>query len=323
MSNYSVTPPTHAFPMVRIAADADTALEAVRKDEILDLFREHGAVLLRGFTTSLDGFGAFARDFCPVPVFNESGKRIVLDGASGVQSVNLGNKPFPLHPELSREPWRPDAAFFYCATPPSSGGQTTICDGIEIVRQLPETMRAEMEGRRIRYAVPATAADLQYWLGATNPDDALLADPPAQCPFTFEWHGGQLMRCFTRPLLQPSRFQGELAWGNFILFTRYLRGVKTYPVMDDWSLVPDRWVEEVKRVSDRLTVPVGWHANDIVMLDNSRFMHGRTEIVPGDGRRIATYFGYLDGVAPDPEEPPAPPWRREGFMPPQLAMRAQ
>lgn len=321
MTKPSITEPTPDFPMAIVSGDGSASLLTSENPEVFGLFRKHGAVLMRGFEADVDSFGDFARTFCPVPIFNESGKRVLLDQSGAVQSVNLGYKPFPLHPELSREPWRPDVAFFYCSAPPAQGGQTTVCDGAEIVRRLPADMREAMRGCRIRYAVPATPADLQYWLGRPDPDPATMLAPPPHCPFTFEYRGGMLTRCFTRPLLQRTRFQGELAWGNFLLFARYLRGVKTYPLLDDWSPVPDDWVEAVKHISDALTVPVGWQEGDVLMLDNSRFMHGRTQVVPGSDRMIATYFGYLADAEPDPEEPASPPWRSPGFAPPQFGMR--
>lgn len=322
MTHFRITDPTSANPLAMVEGDGSSALLSLPRERVFALFRDFGAVLLRAFPADVTSFGEFARQFCPVPIHNESGKRVPLDESGGVQSVNLGLKPFPLHPELSREPWKPDAAFFYCDTPPSVGGQTTVCDGIEIVHRLPAELREAMAECRIRYAVPATPADLQYWLGTNDPDPALLESPPASCPFTFVERDGSLMRCFTRPLLHRTRFQHELAWGNFLLFARYLRGVKTYPLLDDWSPVPDEWVAAVKSVSDEITAPVGWRAHDVLMVDNSRFMHGRTDVMPGDSRRIATYFGYLADAEPDLEEPPSPPWRRQGFNPPQFAGRS-
>ena len=52
-------------------------------------------------------------------------------------------------------------------------------------------------------------------------------------------------------------------------------------------------------------------------------MHGRTAIVEGDGRLIATYFGYLDDAPRNPEEPTDPIWRRPGFIPPPTGLSAR
>lgn len=313
--------PQAGQPQLIISADGDELLLDLDPHWIQGLYEEHGALVLRGFQSTLEEFGAFARIFCPLAVHNDSNNRLVLDSAQQVQSVNLGNKAFPLHPELSREPWKPDTAFFYCVTPPERSGQTTICDGIAIVDALPDSLRDEMAARRITYQQPCPPAVLAYWLGTDQPTAELLQNPPGNCPYNFSIHQGHAVRSFSRRLLHRTRFQQKLAFGNFLLFARYLRGVSNFPLLDDLTPVPAHWVEEVKRVSDALTVPVGWRAKDVVMVDNSRFMHGRTEVAPGDTRMIATYFGYLWDAAPDLEEPRDPPWRRANFHPP--AMDAQ
>jgi hypothetical protein len=63
---------------------------------------------------------------------------------------------------------------------------------------------------------------------------------------------------------------------------------------------------------------VQWQRGDLLMLDNSRFMHGRTAVVPDDVRLIASFFGYLKNAPRNPEEPVDPPWRRTEFRPPAL-----
>ena len=313
-----ITLPENYRPYVLVDARQGEALSQIDRGEVGELFKQHGALLLRGFASDLEAFGAFARHFCPVAVQNDSRNRLPLDRQTHVQSVNLGNRPFPLHPELSREPWRPDACFFYCIEPPSRAGQTTLCDGIEIVNRLSEPMREEMASRRIKYVLATGPEALRFWLGTDTPTEAEMAQPPEHCPFTFERHGGAIMRCFTRPLLHRTRFQGALAFGNFLLFARYLRGLKTFPLLDDLTPVPEQWVAAVKQVSDGLTAAVGWQAGDLLMLDNSRFMHGRREVAMNDKRLIATYFGYLHGAEPDPDEPADPLWRKPGFEPPSI-----
>lgn len=308
--------PEHSRPHVVLEARDGEQLRSIDQTEVEALFKQHGALLFRGFASDLDQFQQFAQSFCPVAVFNESRNRARLGERQDVQSVNLGTRPFPLHPELSREPWKPDCAFFYCITPPRHGGATTICDGVAIVKNLPDDVRTAMEQRRLKYVLPATPALLEYWLGTPSPTDAELASPPPHCPYTFERLGGTILKIFTRPLLHRPMFGDELAFGNFLLFARYLRGIRDFPLLDDGSIVPGEWVETVKQISDRLTAAMDWRQGDLLMIDNSRFMHGRTEVAPNDARLIATYFGYLRFAPPSAEEPHDPPWRKPGFAPP-------
>jgi len=88
-------------------------------------------------------------------------------------------------------------------------------------------------------------------------------------------------------------FGKQLAFGNFLLFSRYGLKNRYQPCFVDGTIVPDKVVAEVKRVSDALTVPVRWQPGDLLMLDNTRFLHGRKAILNTKERRIISYFGYL------------------------------
>lgn len=310
--------PSAARPYVCLEAEAGEELASLSLQCVRDLYKQHGALLLRGFSGGLDQFRQLAAALCPIAILNDSRNRLNLGETGDVQSANLGTQPFPLHPELSREPWKPDACFFYCINPPAEGGATTVCDGVAIVRNLPADLRQKMAGRRLKYMQTTRPEQLKFWLGVPDPDDAALANPPPHCPYRFERIGGQVVRIFTRPLLHRPMFTDELAFGNFLLFARFLRG-RAFPLLDDETPVPEEWLQVVKQVSDGLTAAIAWQRGDLLILDNSRFMHGRSALTEGDGRLIATYFGYVDFADPSEEEPPNAIWRQPGFNPPPNA----
>lgn len=274
-----------------------------------------GALLLRGFDTTLEGFSALGEALCSTSVFNESPNRALLGKETAIQSVDLGADPFPLHPELAREPWRPDLAMFACLDAPGIGGQTNVCDGIALAENLPEELRRTFDGKRLVYIKPASPAALEYWLGTAEPSDATLAAPPPFCPYWFRRVQGRILRGFTRPVLEPTLFQGRPAFANFLLFARdYLR-ISHIPLLEDKPFT-DEMVDMVRGVARRLTYSHRWQQGDVLLLDNSRFMHGRKAIADAGERRIATYFGYLKGVEHRDGEPEEPIWRRECFVPP-------
>ena len=159
-----------SMPLAVVEARGET-LEQTDPQLVRDLIEERGAVLLRGFATTVEGFAALGHALCATSVFNESPNREMLGEGVQVQSVNLGADPFPLHPELAREPWRPDLAMFACLDPPSVGGQTNVCDGIAIADNLPPEVRRALEGKRLFYIRPASPELLRYWLGTDQPDD--------------------------------------------------------------------------------------------------------------------------------------------------------
>nr|WP_310523094.1 TauD/TfdA family dioxygenase [Polymorphobacter sp.] len=312
-----VTLPVVGRPWVQIEADGETSPLEVPADVVMTLLKAHGALLLRGFGTNLARMNDFTGQFCSGSVFNESPDRQLLDAANNIQSVNGGTAAFPLHPELSREPWKPDVCFFACLVPPRALGSTTVCDGVELVRQLPAELRAALTGRRLRYVQVAAPEMLEYWLGTPEPSDAQLAAPPTHCPYGFVRIGGVIGRWFTRPVLHTPMFTDAPAFGNFLLFSRYYNNQTGFPCLDDGTVVPDAWLDVIKAVGDALKAAVVWQAGDLLMLDNSRFMHGRTAVVEDDVRLIASFFGYLKDAPVNPEEPEAPLWRKSNFRPPR------
>lgn len=279
-------------------------------------FRRRGALLLRGFAFDVKTFGQFAERLCAASVFNESRNRTLIDAASNIQSVDLGTNPFPLHPELSREPWRPDVCLFACFEAPTRGGETTMSDGVEIVRRLPLAMVEQMLARSLLYRQPATHEALEYWLGTGSPDAQQLASPPPGCPYSFAELNGRIVRYFSRPFLHKPMFHDEPAFGNFLLFARLALGVRNFPLLDLGEIVPTEWVDVACDAAAPITYALQWQRGDILIVDNSRFMHGRRRILNPSERTIASYFGYLPFAPPSEYDPPDAPWRTGPFRPP-------
>ena len=100
-------------------------LSSLDPARIRSAIEDQGAVLVRGYSVTIADFAALGAELCSASLFNESPNREILGGPD-VQSVNLGNDPFPLHPEVAREPWRPDLAMFSCIGVPRVGGQTNL-----------------------------------------------------------------------------------------------------------------------------------------------------------------------------------------------------
>ena len=308
--------PGPAQPHVILIRDGEAGVLDLERSTITDLYKAHGALLFRGFGIDVAQFRTFARQFCSTSVVNESPGRHAVDPDAHIYTVDAGTRAFPLHPELSREPWKPDVAFFGCLSAPSVGGKTTICDGVALVEAMPAALKEALAGRRLLYIQSTWPSLLEYWLGTATPTDAQLASPPPGCPYEFRRFPQGIARIFSRPALHKPMFTDASAFGNFLLFARALGHAESV-VLDDGRPFPDEWVEMISRAAEQLTVPIDWKAGDLLMLDNTRFMHGRTEITQPAERLILTYFGYLSFAIPDLEEPPDAVWRRESFEPPR------
>jgi len=157
---------------------------------------------------------------------------------------------------------------------------------------------------------------LEFWLGDPRPSDALLANPPSRCPYAFERRREGVICSFSRPALNRPMFADEPAFANFVLFSRFTRNRRNYPLLDDERPIPEAWLQAIRAAADEISAEVGWQRGDVLMIDNTRFMHGRTAILDASERRIASFFGYLGFAIPDAEEPPEAPWRQANFAPP-------
>ena len=291
-----------------LPTDDHVQLCSLDRETIKALFADSGALLFRGFQFELDTFKKFTSHFCSQFVHNESGNRLNISSDGTTQTVNLGQDAFPLHPELSRVPWRPDIAWFACTSPPRSGGETLLCDGVPVVKNLSRKTRDYLMGRSILYREETPLEAFTEWLGIPPPDEQALMRLSGTSPFQFSLSGGKIYRSFLKPFFHIPLFSEDRVFGNFLLFARYQLKVMIFPTFEDGSIIPDSICEEIKAVTDDLTTAHRWRHGDILMIDNSRVMHGRHEVNDMSERVIWTQFGYASFLPDDRQA--AETWRK-------------
>jgi hypothetical protein len=290
-----VTLPNHKNPYALVTALNKTeSLAGIDSELIKNLYKTCGAILFRGYELNTKNFSDMAGRFCTHATMNDSPGREVIDKENNVQTVNLGVKPFALHPEMSRLPWKPDICWFGCLAPPKLYGQTTICDGVKVVKRMPPKLMNVFKERRLLYKDLCKGSRLRMWFSSDTPGDDQLNNPPEGCPYEFVREGGTIYSMFTAPALHKTMFSGELSWGNFLLFDRYTRHRNNLPVFENGSIVSDALVAAVKNITDKIEVAIKWKQGDLLMLDNTRFMHGRRKVVDVSERLILSSFGYLN-----------------------------
>jgi len=302
------------FPLVIEASSHRDSLLSLDPGPIIDEYKNHGALLFKKFLWDTAEFAEFTKMFCTHSAYNESPGRLMIEPVNSIQTVNLGSEKFPFHPELSRTPWRPDVCFFACKTPAQKGGETFISDGCRIVEAMPVHLSTELSTRKLRFRQSVKLKEARFWLSHPNPGPQELASPPEQCPYTFELIDGRPEKIFDRPFLNRAMFSDELAFANFTLFARLFHRNYTSPTFDDGGQIGDELVSQLDRLTNRFKEAVRWEHGDVLMLDNSRFMHAREELPDTRNRQILTYFGYLKFAIPPHYEGKNPRWRIPGEM---------
>jgi alpha-ketoglutarate-dependent taurine dioxygenase len=69
----------------------------------------------------------------------------------------------------------------------------------------------------------------------------------------------------------------ETKYGFQLAFANSLTG--PYPdyrkTFEDYSEIPATVFQEIRQLHEKLTEKIPWQAGDLVMIDNSRYLHGR------------------------------------------------
>ena len=268
-------------------------LSALGREQIWPLFEQSGAILLRGFTLDVREFDDFTAKFCSRFVSNSSPGRQSISADSRTQTVNLGPEPFPLHAELSREPFKPDIAFFACARAPRSRGETLLCDGTAIVAGLQASTRKLLQENLLEHRVVVSPEECLKIFGREQPRAADLDRVNRDSDYEFSIKGDKCFRMFTTPALQEPKFSAGPAFANFLLFARYYLNLLNFPTFAGQVIIPNEVCAEIKAVSDSLSVAHRWQKHDLLMVDNTRFMHGRNAVENPAERLILTQFGYV------------------------------
>ncbi|MGF6152296.1 TauD/TfdA family dioxygenase [Pseudomonas fluorescens] len=283
---------------------APQELSALAPHYLKQLLVTHGYLVLRGFEHSIESFSRLVR---------QTSSRISLDPARSfdgdtAQKVDAGLDGVGLHCENGNSPFWPDLCWFYCQIPPARGSQTTLCDGNAVYQHLSPEQRTAFTERDIMYArrveahkwktyafhalaqgknAPASveAVTLQDLLSLTAGDASSQIDLNEDGSITYR---------FITPAIRTSRLGSaeELHFANSIFgpSNHYEAPRITYA---DGEPIDPQLLEEVDAICQRLTVDVGWQRGDVVLIDNTRVMHGRRPI-DDPARTIFNALSYID-----------------------------
>lgn len=197
----------------------------------------------------------------------------------------------------------PDTAFFLCQTAPVlPGGETTILDGAAYYQGLPTALRERMApGMIYEMAWPAERWQNEFGVADEGALNTLL-NSRGDVHYSIEageLHLRYTVAPFTRCRAGILVFAtGMLAHLPAITHPAYRdRNTFSKPTnrlyYADGSPFDEASIHQLLDVHDRLVYAHRWADDELLLLDNSRFMHGRT-LVEGDcPRAIISRFGWL------------------------------
>ena len=275
-------PLTRTFGAVVASATPSSRLTALDAGEVAALYRSSGAVLFRGFPVDVDDFADFSARFTAGFVVNGEATREYVSEEERIQTVNAGHQLIPLHAEMGYSPFRPDLIWFYCAVPPRAEGQTMLCDGVEAWERLDPELRETFRTKRVRYVFSRTRAVAQGFERAWA-EERLRA---AEGVRSYRFHDdGSLDMEYVVTAAPPARHRDAPAFANSVIVED--RRVS----FEDGSPITRPVRLELFELTARLAYMHTWRAGDVLMIDNSRVMHGRAPFGKDDDRRILVRMG--------------------------------
>jgi alpha-ketoglutarate-dependent taurine dioxygenase len=269
-------------------------LSTVDRGTVLELLRTAGAILFRGFEVDLERFSAFVDAVSSKTTF-DPGREFFTNNA---QLVNVGNEAIDLHCENGNGPWRPDLSWFYCQLAASEGGRTTICDGARLWNELSEPTQNLFSTKKIKYCRTYASAKWKKFAASLLPHGTSPSDVTIR-------HVELILRQI--PAISYRILDDESIYAEYSCFAvnrSKLSGLDSFAnsmrgpyggqsiCMEDDSPVPASVEEDVTRTSARLIEELPWQDGDVVVIDNTRFMHGRTAF-RDPHRRIFVALSYI------------------------------
>ena len=259
------------------------SLATLSRPALLGPLSRAGFVVLRGYGADLDTFSSLVQ---------RMSVRVTLDPARAfhgkvAQKVDAGHDAVGLHCENGNTPFVPHLCWFYCEKAARLGSETTVCDGYAVWAALSATTRARFLAQPIQYrrdiGEAAWKAFLYHSLDGRKPHEQLsfvdllgLLDghPGAEVELRGD---GSIRYTYQVPAAHPTLFDTRLAFANSLLGPSY-NYQRPRITFADGSDIPQAVLAEVAEVSAAHTQDIAWQDGEVVLIDNTRVMHGRRAI---------------------------------------------
>ena len=261
---------------------------------------KHGALLLRGFDIGdADRFERFIKAVSgELLEYNErSSPRSHVSGRIYTSTDYPEDQNIFLHNENSYQNMWPMRIYFFCLTPPASGGETPIADCRGIISRINAKIRDRFLRKQVMYV-----RNYMYGIGLDwrtvfqTTEQRVVERHCRRAGIEFEWKdGGHLRTRAVRPAIVKHPHTNETVWFNHATFfhiSTLAPGIReallgafkeedlpTNSYYGDGSPIEAGVLDDLRDIYRQETVRFPWKRGDILMLDNMLWAHGRAAFV--------------------------------------------
>lgn len=283
--------------LLEIEADKD-ALDWAEEcqQEIRNLIETNGAVLVRGLNIFGSAqFGAILSTLFGADLLEyvyRSTPRTEMRGNVYTATEYPASQVIPQHNENSYSRHWPNRIGFMCILPAQAGGETPIADSRAVYQMLPQSLRDKFEERGVLYVRNYSSLDLPWSVVFQTTNRSEVEAYCTANDLDYEWFEKDGLR--TRQINSATAVHpltGEKLWFNQAhLFHASSLGKEIAETLlssigeenlprnsyyGDGSPIEPEALEQIRAAYERNKISFCWQKNDLLLLDNMLFAHGR------------------------------------------------
>ena len=308
-------------------ARAGTSITQVSRTLLEEVLSNPGGAVFRDFSVDTAGFEQVSGCLSDRFMRYVFGTRRMVSKEAKIQTVNLEFYGVPMHSELADSPLQPHVCWFYCVTAPRTGGETLLSDSAWIPKKLPAAVLEKYADRELLYEMPLVPDQWRAMFDVETLGDLEMRIEALGMGGHFRLDGDKLIQEYRTPLFTRSRFSEQLCCVNAMVhdsmrprwhyeLRRWVRRLRiprrwvpllapfgwvgsaelTYPVFEDGTPVPASFIRSLARIANAHQYVHRWRPGDVLLIDNTRFLHGRRRL-HGYDRRVLTRFGHVARAA--------------------------
>lgn len=244
------------------------------RQEIIQLFKAEGLLLFRGFETNVEIFTKFSNIFSSNFMDYTGGvfNRKIINNDPTVLTVNDFKTEIKLHGEIYYQQNIPLMLWFFCAHPALQYGETIVCDGQLFYNEMSNSLKNLFSSKKLKYN---SHLNKDEWKKRYKTDDLSVIKQICESNrINIQVNEDESINLhYTCPAIHLSKYGNHPVFINSLLPTKSL-----YPKVvcfDDDSEITDDIISELSEIAAKTTVDIHWQKGDILMVDNTRIMHGR------------------------------------------------
>tara|TARA_B100001123_G_scaffold447729_1_gene606191 strand:- start:88 stop:1011 length:924 start_codon:yes stop_codon:yes gene_type:complete len=282
-----------------LGGQKDLKIENLKYQSVVNDFEEYGLIIFRDFNNDPKKITSVT-DLYTQSYANDAPRREKSAGEKNFNTVDVGfgdgdhEIEMPLHSEASYSPSWPEIIWFFCITESEQGGETTLCDGVKLWKNLSSNTKNFFLSNPICFDLEFPILEKKLGKGRRP----WMLNSQGSSDGYIDWDTGKFYVKQIRFAVHETRHPEVLAFSNHLMV---IPGQD--PQIKKWTTlkgnpVPSDIMEEIRSKSNDLTYDHKWKKGDLVMIDNKRFMHGRRQYNKKDKRQIAiaqtlrANFGY-------------------------------